>query len=281
MVNIELINNAFNDVLGVSEKCGRATYSKERGSKVSVDEIGYNDDLDMEVRILKYDNGVEVHMDDEYNIVSFTNEDGLTMDYMFDRDYSFFESQKEEILKKFGTEDLYFFNSFIDKFASWRGFALNRYLRGLISKEQLKNEISGSDYNFLVEQHDRFLKILDGLTLPEGDFYSVRVADHLHDNDSVDKGITWDKGHTSTTTGAVMDDLSIFADTLSSSNSCWRIITDYSGQSNVKGAFFGNALLSERATDWEHEVHHAPMQKFERVLIDEENKIIVQRPYDG
>ena len=259
-----------------SEKCSMVATAHSHGSAVTegTDEDGY--------RTLIYDDGTEIHFNSNGDIAHFVNSDGVEMDYLFDDSYDFFESQKEAIIDKYGDEGYDFLKKYSNMYASMEGIYMNRYLRGLISMDEFEelvrgfhNQKSDDDFGFLWGNHDRFVEMLSSMDLPNENFYSVRVVDRLHDNDGVNKAIVSDKAHVNSTSGADMDDLGIFADT----EFGWKIITDFSGSSNVKGLFLGNPLMDKRGRDWEMEVNHAPGQKFERVLIDEENKIIVQRPY--
>ena len=259
-----------------SEKCSRVATAHAHGSAVTeaTTENGYP--------TLIYDDGTEIHFDEDGNISTFVNSDGVEMHYLFDDAYDFFESQKEAIIDKYGNEGYDFLKKYSNMYASMEGIYMNRYLRGLISMDEFEelvrgfhNQKSDDDFGFLWGNHDRFVEMLSSMDLPNEAFYSVRVMDRLHDNDALNKAIVSDKAHVNSTAGADMDDLGIFADTLFG----WKVITDFSGSSNVKGLFLGNPLMDKRGGDWEMEVNHAPGQKFERVLIDEEHRIIVQRPY--
>lgn len=262
----------------LEEKCSRVEYAYTNGSSPSIE---FNEQGDL--KSLTYEDGTEIQFDDRGNISHFRNSDGVEMDYLFARAYDFFASQKDDIIDRYGQEGWDFLCEYTNIYATKMGIYMNSYLRGLISFDEFKSSVDNwwnhktyDDFGYLWDNHDRFVEMLSTIDLPTGNFYSVRVMNHVHDNDSLDKAIVWDKAHTNSTAGAEMYRLGVFADT----EFGWKVITDFSGSHNAKGLFLGNSLREKRGKDWEMEVNFAPNQKFERVLVDEEHKIIVQRPYE-
>ncbi len=242
---------------------------------------------------VSYDDGTEIYFDIE-GTVTHLNCPNLDFDenYLGVDSYDFFKKQKNAIIKYFNSDigDALYnnFAEYCDLYASWEGMRLNRYLRGIDDFDDFRFEL-GSDFDVLWGRegafHEDFCNVVKNNDLSVyDDFFSWRQVDHLHDNDSLDKRIVWDKAHTCASVGMTDEKFKdIFV-----SDEAWSIFTLHKkGDKSSRGVFMGNAINEARgdsfwggSSDWEMEMHYAPNQKFERVIIDEKSKLIVQVPYE-
>lgn len=251
-----------------------------------------------------YDNGTEIYFNIRGDITHLTYPDlDFDENYLGEDSYDFFSDQKQKIIdfyndgenlevvgEDWGENGYRDFVQYCDTFASWRGFDTNSYLRGLSSYEEFKGSLEGDGFEILWGRdgglHDDFCELVANNDLSGyPDFFTLRKMNRLHDNDSEEKRIVWDKAHTSASVGMPNDDFETFVDDVDDS---WSVITIHKkGNKASKGVFMGNAINEARAggwrgdaPDWEKEVHYAPGQRFERLIFDKKSKLIVQVPYE-
>ena len=265
---------------------------------------------DEEYYKVSYDNGAEIYFNIDGDVTHLNYPD-LEFDenYLGEDSYDFFSDQKQKMIDNFnkgqnldivgedwGEERYKYFVDYCDNFASWRGWDLNKYLRGIRDSRgvwdlnRLKSELGSSMEDMWGHDgglHDDFCDVVANNDLSGyDDFFTVRRFDRLHDNDSLEKKIVWDKGHTCASVGMVNSDFGNFVDDV---DDAWTVFTIHKkGNKASKGAFMGSALNEARGgdwrgdePDWEKELHYAPNQKFERLIIDEKSKIIFQIPYEA
>lgn len=255
---------------------GIRTYKEE----FRLNEFGDPDFVNL-LKKIEYPDGTTLEFDlTEHGlpiITSVKTGDGFQADLLGEKCYQFFQSQKEEIIEKYGPEEWEFMKQYTNSYASKEGKSFNLYKKGLITKEQL---LDPEKYNFpmnlthfLLDNDEHFTNICNDLHLQDyPNFYSLRVA-RLHDNDGVNKKIVSTRsGHSSATVGDEWEVLN----GLHKHDGAWTIVTLYeNGNEASTGFFMGNVKTS----DFEAEIHTVKGNKFKRKIIDEENKIIIQEPY--
>lgn len=264
MVSKELINKTFTDI--IAHKCGGSVKVRELGATARIFESE-------NYTTISYANGFELTFSknrdsdfgtmEEFESIYLGN--GDVRRYLGNDSYGFFDYQRDWIIDHYGIEEWEFVCKYSDMFASSDGMDLNTDLRD-------GNNLG--DYNFLRREHDHYISIVKNVPCDNEDCVSLRVMDNLHDNDALNRRIVYDKAHTSSSMGMNMDEFGSFADVMD----CWRVFTLVDKDSGATGLFYGNPLMEVNGFDWEKELHFLPKQRFERVLIDEENKIIIQRP---
>ena len=298
MVKIDDIEQIITNIINTTHvKCGRGQHGSKNPTEQTIKEnpswiqgqnptITHFTDDNGEDRIsYKYENvgenedtTVEILFEDSdfddyaFKKLILTDKNGNTqeLNYMGRANSNdFFQQHKRIILDKYGEDGWDFFIEYSSRFATADGWGLNAYLRGLRDK--------GDVDDYLMNNYNRFLDMEKNLNLSMGDPYvALRVFNRLHDNDDSDKRIVSDKAHTSATVGADMSDLDVFAYT-SEIGECYRCLTVVPTGINVPGAYFGGAMEeSDSKSNWEVETNFAPNNKFKRLFVDEENKIIVQ-----
>lgn len=277
-----------------TNKCKATARALKIGESFEETENGY-----------KYSDGTQITLDDYGDIKSITLPNGETLEYMqgednfHGKDHEFFKPQKDYLINKHGEETYKELCEFSDKWASWRGIAINQYLYGSITYEQLEErfnkayeqvkgfhgekEFHGNgkeELKWMLETEKKFNKICSETPLTQygSPFFSVRGT-RLYDNDQITKKIVSYNGHTSASTGISHDDSRMFT----GGEDGWKIITVYETDNKAgNGLFLGNLKNDNNygvSMDWEHELHSAPKQKFERTMIDEEHHYIIQKPY--
>lgn len=283
MVSRKIIENALTKAF--MNKCSGSDKARKRGENGIVTYCTNS----------KYKNFATVEYPDGTKIVFHDKEDdyngdlesitinGKTYNYLKDKAYTTFE--KQEMLLDKNTEESDFlstdnpltriqFMRFADNFATGQGFSVNEALRKNVSIEDLiviNNSIKSN--------YKRFVEFERTNTIDDTDYVSLRIITRLHDNDSINKRIVMDKAHTCTSVSAKKNFLKLlFSHDGGDDGDCWQILTVVDKNSGVTGAFLGNALKKARGHDGEGEINFAPKQKMERLLIDEEHKIIIQTP---
>lgn len=168
-----------------------------------------------------------------------------------------------------------FLTGYVSQYASIEGMALNSklwhgkklsntpdiYTRGIISNKKA---------------HDYFVELERTVGCDIDNILAVRYTNTNHYKTvfDVDKEFYTSKGHTSYTVGGNQEKInSSFYD-----EDGWTIITPIHKGSGVKGLFFGNLIPFSRGygSDWEGKLNLPPGTKFQRDLIDEEHRIIIQ-----
>ncbi len=263
MVSRELIDKTFNEIIN---KCKATAKALQIGASATVHESdGY--------KTISYSNGFEITFSkntdsdfgttDEFEMIYLGN--GDIRKYLGNDSYAFFDFQRDWIIEHYGQDEWEFVSVYSNLFASCDGMDINTDLR---------NDTALGEDSFLRREHQHYLDIISNVPCDNSDCFSVRVVDNLHDNDALNRRIVWDKAHTSASVGMTTDEFATFADPYN----CWRIVTLIDKDSGAKGFFYGNSLMEINGFDWEKELHFAPKQKFERLVIDEENRIIIQKP---
>ena len=285
-----IILKSFDDAI---VKCKNSSYlARKIGNSVqhNLNFFDEKDGVKMDIETFTYDNGMSITLihnldyqdygdgktyQEEWWDIGELNDNGVKYTMLDDQSYDFFEYQKDYIIKNYGKDGWDFFSKYANVYASYEGMNLNGFLRGVINKEDINNN-DGEFYisDFLMDNHERFVDMLKNIPADNKSFMSCRVVSKLHNNDSISKKIVSDKGHTSTSLNENEDYYSTFADT----DGCWKIFTIVNEGSGVNAGFLGSAIQDIDGYDWEREVNFAPDQKFERLVIDEENGIIIQKP---
>lgn len=284
----------YNNILKAIEeyitKCPATQKIRNMGAQRIVtreEELRYNKwgelDLVTFTKKIEYPNGITLHTDltngGKMIITGVTLDDGFNAELLGEDSFAFFYPQKDEIIKKYGEEGWEMMRQYTSAYASFEGKRFNLYKKLGLSKdwlfEQEKYGMNQSKTHYLFDNDDKFHEICNSLKLGDyPDFYSLRVG-RLHENDGVNKRIvTTGNGHSSATVGENWDMLNILHKV---DNTAWTIITVYKNGNNASTGFFmGNTDVG----DIEQELHTGKKQKFERLIIDEEYKIIIQEPYE-
>ena len=193
--------------------------------------------------------------------------DGKRYDFLGDDSYDHFMYQLEDIARKYGDAKVWKLSNYSSRFATTSGMGLNVDLRNGMSPR-----------GGLAQRHPEFVKLIKEAKL-KGDIASYRVQTSLYDDDGIDKLIITSKSHFSTSTGALKGKLKFnFIHGDSNDGKYWQIITVIPDGSDQNALFLGNFLRRARGGDWEYELNFAPNQRFQRLLVDEVNKIIIQTP---
>lgn len=279
MVKYEHIIKAINDYV----KCKATAKIRKIGDSA---QNTYEESVWFDEKYLSqitYDDGTTLTFDEDGNITHITTGDGFDKDYLFYDSNYFFDKQRDILIEKYGPEKYELFGKYAHYWATWRGQLINQYLRGEINKTTLKKLFKKNgfieEYEFMMDNYNDFVEMCRNNNLAVyGNFYTVRVVDHIHDNTKLEKRIISDKGHYSTSAGGDMRSLK---DSFAKTKKPWTVITLYE-QDNPAcyGAFFGEVVnYYTQGFDWEMEIHHTPGQQFRRTLIDKKNKVIIQKPY--
>lgn len=280
MVEEKIIFDIIEKSIIDTVKCNTSGTARKRGVGA---EFSYNSDVNS--YDIVYPDGTLVQYDDDDGLVSVSI-DGKKYDFPGKKDsdyeYEMFEYMKQQLSNMegiLGYSTMYnFVRAYFDDFASYLGWAINGALRDGTPLEDAHPRIHQWN-DILVDGHDAFVDLEHELRIDNEDYACIRLQSNMnHGNDSIDKKVISDKAHTCTTVGGDWTKQVInFTETMSAGDS-WKVITVVDKGSGVTGLFAGNPLRDERGRDWEAEVNFAPKQKFERLLIDEENKIIIQKP---
>lgn len=262
----------------ITTKCPTSSKARKRGVGGVV---GYNEKYGSDE--ITYPDGTVVVFDEEYGLTSVTI-DGKTYDFPgskgYDYEYDMFEYMKEQLQNMegiLGANTMYqFLRMYFDDYASWVGMNISRGLRESIPIDEISGVHSWNDV--IVDGHDTVVELERTMPIDKEDYATLRVQSNMnHKSDDISKKFVSDKAHTSTTVGGDWED-QLFTFGTGSAEDSWKIINIIDKGGGATGLFAGTALRDERGSDWEAEVNFAPRQKFERLLIDEEHKIIIQRP---
>ena len=193
--------------------------------------------------------------------------DGKTYDFLGDDSYDHFMYQLEDIARKHGGAKVWKLNNYTNRFATSSGMGLNTDLRNGMAPR-----------GGLASRHPKFVELIREAEL-RGDIASYRVQTSLHDDDALDLLTFTSKSHYCTSTGGLKGKLKFnFIHGDSNDGKYWQIITVIPDKSGHHALFLGNSLRKARGYDWEYELNFAPEQRFQRLLVDEVNKIIIQTP---
>ncbi len=233
---------------------------------------------------LTYSNGLEIRYDNKGNISSMMLPNGEELDYLKEQCYDFFKDQRQKLIKQNGEGGYEFFKKFYGIYQSHQYMYINNYLRGRIGKDFLEKCLEGN-FNFISNNFDNFNEPLNQNKLSVyDDFFTVRAITKPHDNDALNRRIVKDKAYTSSSVGKNTTELMKgFGD----KDEGYLVITYYQkGNKASKGVFVGGVSREIDIEkyginmDEEKEVLSPSNQKFERQVIDRENRIIYQIPYE-
>lgn len=284
MVQIELIQKSIDESIS---KCSNSsskarkrgegamvTYCTEGAMYKSFHTLTYPDGT-----VIEFHNKADVHNCDLESVTI----DGKRYDFLYEKSYDTFKKQDDYLDYLFENGDFdedgtphnmnkYIFPRFCSSFACLDGMMLNSSLR-----HDDKDPTSGLDIK--KSWYDMFVEFEKNNLIDDTDYVAYRVQTSLHDHDDISKKNVSDKAHTSTTVGGAKDDMkNTFVHGERDDGEYWQILTVVDKSSGVTGAFMGNAIKEADGSDWETEVNFKPKQRFERLLIDETNKIIIQKP---
>lgn len=187
--------------------------------------------------------------------------------------YDDFEYQDKQLTK----DELAFADEFIKHYGTFAGQQFNSYQMGRLSKkdyDEIKDDVS---FKWLVKNADRYDELLDKTEITE-DVVTCRVKWHNHVKES-DKYIQ-DNMYTSSSAGVPRTSLiDMFANARDIPDN-WTYITVT--PKGTKGARFqGNSIArneGSRDDDFEKEITYKRNFKFDIVLFDPKNKIIILEP---
>lgn len=262
----------------IVDKCETSSKARKLGATA---QVSYEDGN----RVFEYEDGTTITFNYEGGLVDVVF-NGKNHTYFGDGCYDEFEYLKDELLTTETFRDYLddstnpdyandweFLKSYVDYFASWMGRDLNTTLRN-------GGELDKEGY-FVERYHDWFVDLLRNHKIDHSDYATLRFTTRIHSNEDLDKKRVYDKAHVSTSVdGDEENKLDCFGN--GDFDSSWKTVNLIEEDSGVTGLFIGTALSEGRNQDvdedWEAEVNFAPKQKFDRVLIDEEHKIILQVP---
>ena len=196
--------------------------------------------------------------------------------------YEFFKENNESLKNEHD-----FLNRYAYEFMSWKGLEINSYLRGEKTKQDLENIFMENDslehLNQLLYDTDKFIGILRKNDLKKNNsFYTIQRINELDERHRVERRVVSDKGFDIASLGAEIEDL----DEVYGVDDGWTVITYYDkdnkyGKGLVIGQYIEKYLNKnfDYFIDWECVFISPPMQRFERQIIDENNKVILQTPY--
>lgn len=250
---------------------------------------------------LTYDNGVTITYSgyDEVASVTYNGEEIKYLDNNIGENneaYDFFKDQKENLIKEYGEDGYRMFSQFAYMYHTSLFEPINTAMREKninYVKDYLTNtmQFDDDDCDWIIENSDKFIDMLENNPLKEyPSFVTLRGTDELYD--SITKKIVSDKGFNSQSVGMPSRELmDIFGGEFDGMDEGWLIITSYSQSNSArKGAYLESAIFegyqqiygadSYGYGSGEFEFLAPPNQKFMRTIIDEENRIIIQEPYE-
>lgn len=225
---------------------------------------------------LTYKDGTTITYDSNNNITGLISDKGEQLKYPGDRLYLdnwFYQHDVENLKYDLGTNEYIKLRNFAVIYT--QNHFINNYLRGLCSKEEAIESMGEKNFNYIMNNIDDITGMLQRNELKNSQFISIRGVRHLHDNDSIGKRIVSDKAFTSASVGMNSEGMK----NIYIGEDGWTIITEYDAGKANRGMFIGHAIRDVNGGDFEKEILSAPNQKFERSIIDEERRIIIQRPY--
>ena len=310
MVGIEFISKSLDDAI---IKCHATDNAKKIGASCTITTEKGDSIFDTK-HIYTYGDGTSLTFDDDYNLINIGFEGIDYPYYLHRRAYEEFEYQKKSLMttvdgeepdefqKSIGiVSDWEYLLEYADDFASVHGFIINNEMRDgkdIDSEDYYNSWLEDTD---ALLNHDWFVKI-ENKTLADHDNYcAMRVTRNIHDNENLSKRIVQDKAHSCASVGAdtesllrtfgngVMENIGSYGlseVTEDNFHDSWKTITLVKKDSGVHALFLGTALNEGRhcdaqvgtLKDWEKELNFPPKTKFERLIIDEEHKIIIQTP---
>lgn len=280
-------------------KCKATLQAKKIGAtgkwREEIDEEGYH------TEILEYEDGTYIEFGEDYGILSY--QCNIKGHELTPKNYNidFIEASRDKILEKYGEEGLEFYIDYTHFKMSYFGVIFNNYRRGVFNKTQLYDNMNwyiqgfetyfnngftkgmnGNDIaDYLYDNNSRYEEMCRELDLNGlDDFMTIRRANQLYPNDSIDKRIIHDKGYSSSSTE--YGSIDMIDDALSiNSQKGWLIITNYkNGNPANHGMHLGyGEYMNTGSRDW-GEVLNPPNQKMQRLLIDTTNHVIIQEPYE-
>lgn len=163
------------------------------------------------------------------------------------------------------------YQMYIQQYAGPIGMVYNHYLK-------TGGDVSSFEKDRVKIDHDWFVDLEKNTRIDHTNYATIRHSTDEYMQPTLSKKRVSDKGHTSTSVGGITSrQINTFGEK-EDWDATWKTVTLIDKGGGATGMFFGNVLKRQRGGDWEAEVNFAPNQKFERILIDEKNRIIVQKP---
>ena len=245
---------------------------------------------------LTYDNGTTLKYDENGKLEEMTY-NGETLSYMSNQREAdeFFKDQKEKLIEKYGQEAYDNFSQFAYMYHTSMHEPINTSMREKsISylKEYMEKTMrfDKEDCDFIISNADGFESMLEGNDLSDyPSFFTIRGVGGLYDTEKITKKIVHDKGFNSQSVGmSSVDIMDIFGVDYDTDESGWLIVTPYmSGNNMGKGAYIETAIgdgyaqiYGDSYESGELEFLAPPNQSFMRTIIDTDNRIIIQEPYE-
>ena len=227
---------------------------------------------------LTYKDGTSIKYDKDGNITGIITDYGEKIPYIgkgITMNMDFYNFDVENLKYELGTVDYRIIKDFVINYR--QNHYINRYLRGKATEQEMRAELGDRYVDKMLRDMDNVCEILDNNNLLKNYvFLSVRGVRNLHDNDNINKRIVSDEGFTSSSVGAN----TTFIQKMYSGDNGWTILTLYEyGNPASTGLYTGYIFEDNGSYDIDQELITMPKQKFERTIIDEQNKIIIQRPY--
>lgn len=244
--------------------------TRGRNSRVEYMENSY----DIDFKKIEYDDGTVIEFSqngEENTILKSVEIDGVKYEFLGDDSYDFFSYQMEDIIKN---NEMEFLEEYTNTYATSKGIKLNTSLRN-------GSKLDGT----LAKNHKKFVSLINNSKIKDNTV-SYRIQQEIYEDENIIKKVITSKSHYSTTTGATKQDMKeAFLNTNPEGEyinpddgEYWQIINVIPKKSDINALFIGNPIKNIRGYDWESELNFAPGQKFQRLLVDEENKIIIQTP---
>lgn len=199
---------------------------------------------------------------------------GKTYKYKDNDVYDHFKYQDAQLTK----EELDFADEFIEKYGTYAGQEFNSLQRGKLSKKDLEDIADDEAFKWLNENFERYNKILDKSTI-EHDVVSMRIQAKNY----VPKGATTiqDKAYTSSSVGISRTNLIDCFGNSRNIDDNWTYLT-VTPKGTTGARFQGNSIARKYGSlddDFERELTYKPNMKFDILLLDEKNKIMILQPH--
>ena len=294
MVRYGTIIKVIDDELSKCKATANAKYLGSNGIwSSSTDQWGHS------VDILTYPDGTRITFDRFGDIMEVGDEDGFSAKYeTVNGTVPQFDSFPNDIRERYGEEGYRLFMDYTNFKMSTIGMYFNSYLRGEMSKDEFYSKVESwvggfgqGDFgqrwtrgmtgtqiaDYLIENDGKYQEMCNGSLNGYGDFATIRQVGKLHSNDNLGKRIVKDSGYTSSSVGMSRTEIDETLDI----NGGWTIITKCKdGNPANRGLYLGYPEYKNMGFNCWFEVLNAPGQKFMRTHIDEENRIIIQEPYE-
>ena len=187
--------------------------------------------------------------------------------------YSHFKYQDAQLTK----EELNFADDFIEMYGTYAGQEFNTFKRGRLSEKDFEFIKDDEAFKWLNENYEKYNKILDK-SIIEHDTVTMRVQARNY----IPKGTTsiQDKGYTSTSASKARDDLIDCFGNSRDIDDNWTYIT-VTPKGTTGARFQGNSVARKYGSlddDFEQEITYKPDMKFDILLRDDKNKLMILTP---